>query len=387
MEQSNKQSIGFFEKYLSIWVLLCMAAGILIGKYLPTIPEALGKVQYYGQNIPIAILIWIMIYPMMMKIDFQSIKNVRKNPLGLLISAGSSWLIKPLLMFGLASLFFYVIFKAFIPTELARDYVTGAVLLGVAPCTAMVFVWSNLTKGDPAHTLVQVSVNDLLIIFLFVPWVTFLLGINKVQIPWETLIFSIFLFVVIPLTAGVITRAVMIKRKGLEFFKEKFVTKFDSITTIGLLLTLVIIFTYQGGVILQNPFYVLLIAVPLVLQNVISATFSYQLCRMAKLPHNIAAPASIIAASDFFELSVAVAIMLFGPTSPVVLVCTVGVLTEVPVMLMLVRYINNTKHWFTTQPQEVAHSHIIQIPQPAGLQLSEPIPVVDEGELGVHRSE
>jgi len=387
MEQSNKQSIGFFEKYLSIWVLLCMAAGILIGKYLPTIPEALGKVQYYGQNIPIAILIWIMIYPMMMKIDFQSIKNVRKNPLGLLISAGSSWLIKPLLMFGLASLFFYVIFKTFIPTELARDYVTGAVLLGVAPCTAMVFVWSNLTKGDPAHTLVQVSVNDLLIIFLFVPWVTFLLGINKVQIPWETLIFSIFLFVVIPLTAGVITRAVMIKRKGLEFFKEKFVTKFDSITTIGLLLTLVIIFTYQGGVILQNPFYVLLIAVPLVLQNVISATFSYQLCRMAKLPHNIAAPASIIAASDFFELSVAVAIMLFGPTSPVVLVCTVGVLTEVPVMLMLVRYINNTKHWFTTQPQEVAHSHIIQIPQPAGLQLSEPIPVVDEGELGVHRSE
>ena len=386
MEQSNKQSIGFFEKYLSIWVLLCMAVGILIGKYLPAIPEALGKVQYYGQNIPIAILIWIMIYPMMMKIDFQSIKNVRKNPLGLVISTGSSWLIKPLLMFGLASLFFFVIFKAFIPTELARDYVTGAVLLGVAPCTAMVFVWSNLTKGDPAHTLVQVSVNDLLIIFLFVPWVTFLLGINKVQIPWDTLIFSIFLFVVIPLTAGVITRAVMIKKKGLEFFNEKFVNKFDSITTIGLLLTLVIIFTYQGGVILQNPFYVLLIAVPLVLQNVISATASYQICRMAKLPHNIAAPASIIAASDFFELSVAVAIMLFGPTSPVVLVCTVGVLTEVPVMLLLVRYINNTKHWFPTQQQEVAHSHVIELPRPAGLQLGQPVPVEDEVEVAIHRS-
>jgi ACR3 family arsenite transporter len=354
MAQEKTTGIGSFERYLTVWVLLCMAAGILISKYLPGIPEALGKVQYYNQNIPIAILIWIMIYPMMMKIDFQSIKNVRKNPLGLLISTGSSWLIKPLLMFGLASLFFYVIFKAFIPTELARDYVTGAVLLGVAPCTAMVFVWSNLTKGDPAHTLVQVSVNDLLIIFLFVPWVTFLLGINKVQIPWATLIFSIFLFVVIPLTAGAITRAVMINRKGLEYFNEKFVPKFDSITTIGLLLTLVIIFTYQGNVILKNPFNVLLIAFPLVIQNVISATFSYQVCRLAKLPHNIAAPASLIAASDFFELAVAVAITLFGPTSPVVLVCTVGVLTEVPVMLMLVRYINKTKHWFPEkQAQEV----------------------------------
>lgn len=363
-----------------------MAAGILIGQYLPAIPEALGRAQYYGQNIPIAVLIWIMIYPMMMKIDFQSIKNVRKNPLGLLISTGSSWIIKPLLMFGLASLFFYVIFKAFIPAELAQDYVTGAVLLGVAPCTAMVFVWSNLTKGDPAHTLVQVSVNDLLIIFLFVPWVTFLLGINNVQIPWETLIFSIFLFVVIPLTAGAITRVAMIKRKGLEYFNEKFVTKFDSITTIGLLLTLVIIFTYQGSIILRNPFYVLLIAVPLVLQNIISATFSYQLCRMAKLPHNIAAPASLIAASDFFELSVAVAIMLFGPTSPVVLVCTVGVLTEVPVMLLLTRYINSTKHWFPSKPQEVTQARVIGSTKPVGLQFGEPIPVVDEDEPGFDRS-
>lgn len=346
MEQQKAAGIGFFEKYLTVWVLLCMAAGILISKYLPGIPNFLGKIQYANQNIPIAILIWIMIYPMMMKIDFQSIKNVRKNPLGLVISTGSSWLIKPLLMFGLASLFFYVIFKVFIPTELARDYVTGAVLLGVAPCTAMVFVWSNLTKGDPAHTLVQVAVNDLLIIILFVPWVTFLLGINQVQIPWDTLIFSIVLFVVIPLTAGAITRTVLIRRKGLEFFNEKFVPKFDSITTIGLLLTLVIIFTFQGNVILKNPFNVLLIAVPLVLQNVISATFSYQICRAAKLPHNIAAPASLIAASDFFELAVAVAITLFGPDSPVVLVCTVGVLTEVPVMLMLTRYINRTGHWF-----------------------------------------
>lgn len=346
MSNEKKQGIGFFEKYLTLWVLLCMAAGILIGKFLPGIPDALEKIQYAGQNIPIAVLIWIMIYPMMMKIDFQSIKNVKKNPLGLVISTGNSWLIKPFLMFGLASLFFYVIFKSFIPAELAQDYVTGAVLLGVAPCTAMVFVWSNLTKGDPAHTLVQVSVNDLLIIVLFVPITSLLLGINNVQIPWDTLFFSIFLFVVIPLAAGALTRVLMIKKKGLEYFNEKFVPKFDGITTAGLLLTLVIIFTFQGNIILEKPFHVLLIAVPLVLQNIISAIFSYQMCRWAKLPHNIAAPASLIAASDFFELAVAVAIALFGPDSPVVLVCTVGVLTEVPIMLLLVRYVNRTKHWF-----------------------------------------
>lgn len=346
MSKEQNIGIGFFEKYLTVWVLLCMATGILIGRFLPEVPDFLEKLQYAGQNIPIAVLIWIMIYPMMMKIDFQSIKNVRKNPLGLLISTGSSWLIKPFLMFGLASLFFYVIFNGFISADLAQSYVTGAVLLGVAPCTAMVFVWSNLTKGDPAHTLVQVSVNDLLIIILFVPITSFLLGINNVQIPWDTLIFSIILFVVIPLAAGALTRVLMIKKKGLEYFNEKFVPKFDGITTLGLLLTLVIIFTFQGDIILENPFYVLLIAVPLVLQNIISATLSYQLCRWGKLPHNIAAPASLIAASDFFELAVAVAITLFGPDSPVVLVCTVGVLTEVPVMLMLVKYINKTKNWF-----------------------------------------
>jgi ACR3 family arsenite transporter len=351
MSNEKKQSIGFFEKYLTLWVLLCMAAGILIGKFLPGIPDSLEKIQYAGQNIPIAVLIWIMIYPMMMKIDFQSIKNVKNNPLGLAISTGNSWLIKPFLMFGLASLFFYVIFKSFIPAELAQDYVTGAVLLGVAPCTAMVFVWSNLTKGDPAHTLVQVSVNDLLIIVLFVPITSFLLGINNVQIPWDTLFFSIFLFVVIPLAAGALTRVLMIKKKGLEYFNEKFVPKFDGITTAGLLLTLVIIFTFQGDIILEKPFHVLLIAVPLVLQNIISAIFSYQMCRWAKLPHNIAAPASLIAASDFFELAVAVAIALFGPDSPVVLVCTVGVLTEVPIMLLLVRYVNKTKHWFPNKVQ------------------------------------
>ena len=353
MSKDKTPGIGFFEKYLTVWVLLCMAAGILIGKFLPGIPAVLEKLQYAGQNLPIAVLIWIMIFPMMMKIDFQSIMNVRKNPSGILISTGSSWLIKPFLMFGLATLFFKVIFQAFIPADLAQDFVTGAVLLGVAPCTAMVFVWSHLTKGDPAHTLVQVSVNDLLILVLFVPLVQFLLGVNGVSIPWDTLFFSIVLFVVVPLAGGALTRFMMIKKKGIDFFNEKFLPKFDGITTLGLLLTLIIIFSFQGDIILEQPLLVLLIAVPLILQNVISANFTYLLCRWTKQPHNIAAPASLIAASDFFELSVAVAIALFGPDSPVVLACTVGVLTEVPVMLLLVRFVNKTRHWF---PEPVANN-------------------------------
>lgn len=352
MNKEKSAGIGFFEKYLTIWVLLCMAAGILIGKFLPGIPTALEKLQYAGQNLPIAVLIWIMIFPMMMKIDFQSIKNVGKHPSGILISSGSSWLIKPFLMFGLATLFFKVIFQAFIPANMAQDFVTGAVLLGVAPCTAMVFVWSLLTKGDPAHTLVQVSVNDILILILFVPLVQFLLGVNDVHIPWDTLAFSVILFVVVPLAGGAITRFLMIKKRGLEYFNETFVPKFNGITTFGLLLTLIIIFSFQGDIILEQPLYVLLIAVPLILQNVISANFTYLICRWTKQPHNIAAPAALIAASDFFELSVAVAIALFGPDSPVVLACTVGVLTEVPVMLMLVKFINKTKHWFPTSEAE-----------------------------------
>ncbi len=346
MSKQKTQGISFFEKYLTIWVLLCMTAGILIGKFLPSIPAFFGKFEYAQVSMPIAILIWIMIYPMMMKVDFQSIKNVRKNPMGLIISSGTSWLIKPFLMFGLAAFFFYVVFKAFIPTELARQYVAGAVLLGAAPCTAMVFVWSNLTKGDPAHTLVQVSVNDLLILVLFVPIVSFLLGVTDIFVPWDTLFLSIVLFVVIPLVAGILTRVMIIKRKGEKYFTEKFVSKFDGITTLGLLLTLVIIFSFQGDAILRSPLHVLMIAVPLILQNVLTALFAYWACKKCKQPHNIAAPAALIGASDFFELSVAVAITLFGTNSPVVLVTTVGVLTEVPVMLLLVKFVNKTRHWF-----------------------------------------
>lgn len=349
MSKEQTTGIGFFEKYLTIWVLICMAAGILIGKFLPGIPEFLSRFEYARISIPIAVLIWIMIYPMMMKVDFQSIKNVRNNPQGLLISSGTSWLIKPFLMFALAAFFFHVVFKGFIPTELAKSYVAGAVLLGAAPCTAMVFVWSNLTKGDPAHTLVQVAVNDLIILVAFVPIVSFLLGVTNIFVPWDTLAFSIVLFVVVPLVGGFLTRHFIVNKKGEEYFTQKFIPNFDSITIIGLLLTLVIIFSFQGDAILENPLHVLLIAVPLILQNVLTAAFAYWMCKVTKQPHNVAAPAALIGASDFFELSVAVAIALFGPTSPVVLVTTVGVLTEVPVMLMLVRFVNKTRHWFVKE--------------------------------------
>lgn len=344
--KKKRGGISFFEKYLSVWVLLCMIVGVLISKYIPTVPNILGEMELSNISLPITVLIWIMIYPMMMKIDFQSIKNVGKNPQGLLISTGTSWLIKPFLMFGLATFFFHYIFRSFLSAELATQYVAGAVLLGAAPCTSMVFVWSNLTKGDPAHTLVQVSINDLIILVAFVPIVSFLLGVGNVFVPWDTLILSIVLFVVVPLLAGVITRISIVSTKGLDYFNETFVSKFDRITTVGLLLTLIIIFTFQGDVLISNPFHVLLIAVPLILQNVITAAFAYMMCKVFKQPHNIAAPAALIGASDFFELSVGVAIALFGPTSPVVLVCTVGVLTEVPVMLILVNIVNKTKSWF-----------------------------------------
>ncbi|MDD4474305.1 MAG: ACR3 family arsenite efflux transporter [Eubacteriales bacterium] len=352
MSKEKTQGISFFEKYLTFWVLLCMAAGILIGRFLPGIRSGLESMKIADQNIPLAILMWIMIYPMMLKVDFKSVKNVGKQPQGVIISTLASWGIKPFLMFGLATVFFQYIFSSIIPVNIATDFVTGAVLLGAAPCTAMVFVWSTLTKGNPAQTLVQVSINDLLILVLFVPIVQLLLGINNVALPTETLVMSIVLFVVIPLAAGVLSRIIITKHKGEEYFDKKFVNKFDGVTTVGLLFTLIIIFIFQGDIIVEHPLYVLLIAVPLVLQNIISFSMTYFVSRVAKLPRDIAAPASLIAASDFFELSVAVAIALFGVDSPVVLVCTVGVLTEVPVMLLLVKFVNKTKHWFPPATSE-----------------------------------
>ena len=346
MSEKKTQGIGFFEKYLTIWVLLCMAVGILIGRFLPAIPAFMNQFEYAKVSIPMAILIWVMIYPMMMKVDFQSIKNVGKNPKGLFVTWITNWLIKPFTMYAIAALFFFVIFKAFITPELATEYLAGAVLLGAAPCTAMVFVWSSLTKGNSAYTVVQVATNDLIILVAFVPIVKFLLGISNVAVPWDTLILSVILFVVIPLTGGMLTRSLVIKKKGADYFNNIFIKKFDGVTMVGLLLTLVLIFSFQGETILGNPLHIVLIAAPLIIQTFLIFFIAYFTARLLKLPFSISAPAGMIGASNFFELSVAVAIALFGTSSAAALTTTVGVLTEVPVMLLLVKIANRTQHWF-----------------------------------------
>ncbi len=344
--KNKKADMSFFERYLTVWVLLCMVAGILIGKFAPEIPLFLNKFEYANVSIPIAILIWLMIYPMMIKVDFVSVKNVSKNPKGLIVTWVVNWLIKPFSMFGIAWLFFYVIFSNLIPAELAGQYLSGAVLLGAAPCTAMVFVWSHLTKGDAAYTVVQVATNDLIILIAFIPIVKFLLGINNVSVPWDTLILSVVLFVVIPLIAGILTRRYVIKNKGQQYLDTQFLPKFNNVTVIGLLATLVIIFSFQGNIILSNPVHIALIAVPLIVQTFFIFFVGYITSKLTHVPHCIAAPAGMIGASNFFELSVAVAIALFGANSPVALATIVGVLVEVPVMLILVRFANRTTHWF-----------------------------------------
>lgn len=348
MEQKNS-GISVFQRYLTVWVALCMVVGVLIGRFLPQIPDFLNRFEYARISIPMAILIWLMIYPMMMKVDFQSIKNVGKNPKGLFVTWVVNWLIKPFSMYAIASLFFLGVFKAFITPELAAEYLAGAVLLGAAPCTAMVFVWSTLTKGDPAYTVVQVATNDLIILVAFVPIVKLLLGVSNVQVPMTTLFLSVVLFVVIPLAFGILTRVIVTKSKGADYFENTFIHKFDGITTIGLLLTLILTFSFQGSVILENPLHILLIAVPLVLQTFIIFAVAYIACKLLRLSHDIAAPAGMIGASNFFELAVAVAVALFGTSSSAALATTVGVLTEVPVMLLLCRTANRTKGWFDNE--------------------------------------
>lgn len=346
MTKNTTAGLGIFAKYLTLWVIICMIAGVLIGRFVPFVPEFLGTFEYANVSIPIAILIWVMIYPMMLKVDFKSVKYVGKNPKGLVLTWVVNWLIKPFTMFAIAAFFFYIVFSALIPPELARDYLIGAVLLGAAPCTAMVFVWSHLTKGNAAYTVVQVATNDLIILVAFVPIVGFLLGIGGISIPWATLFLSVVLFVVIPLLCGVITRMYLIRRKGEEYFTKTFLPKFDNITIAGLLLTLVIIFSYQGTVITENPLHILLIAVPLIIQTILIFCIAYGAGWFLNLPHSIAAPAGMIGASNFFELAVAVSIALYGTNSPVALATIVGVLVEVPVMLMLVKFANATKDRF-----------------------------------------
>lgn len=350
-KMTQNEGLSFFSKYLTVWVAICIVIGVLIGQVFPAFPKTLSRFEYAHVSIPTAILIWLMIYPMMLKIDFSSIVNTTKKPKGLIVTCVTNWLIKPFTMYLLAAFFLKIVFKALIPEALATQYLAGAVLLGAAPCTAMVFVWSYLTKGDPAYTLVQVAVNDLIILFAFTPIVAFLLGVSNVAVPYDTLLLSTILFVVIPLAGGYLTRKYVINSKGLEYFEKVFLKKFDNITVIGLLLTLVIIFSFQGEIILKNPLHIVLIAVPLTIQTFLIFAISYSWAKAWRLPHAIAAPAGMIGASNFFELAVAVAISLFGMESGAALATVVGVLTEVPIMLALVRIANKTRHWFPAAQQ------------------------------------
>jgi len=341
---TQKKQIGFFEKYLTLWVALCIAAGIGIGSFAGDGIQLLANMEIYKVNIPVAILIWLMIYPMMLQVDFSSIKNVGKRPKGLILTLVVNWLIKPFTMAFFAWIFFTKIYAAFISPEQAGEYIAGAILLGAAPCTAMVFVWSYLTDGDPNYTLVQVSVNDLIILVAFIPIVGLLLGITNITIPYDTLVASIVVFVVVPLLAGYITHKTLIKRKGEQWFQNVFLPKFKPVSIFALLLTLVLLFAFQGNIIVGNPLIILLVAIPLVIQTYFIFFVAWIGGKKMKLPHNIASPAAMIGASNFFELAVAVAIALFGLQSPAAMVTVVGVLVEVPVMLSLVALANKWKY-------------------------------------------
>jgi ACR3 family arsenite transporter len=338
-----------FDKYLTLIVLLCMGLGVFIGQYLSFIPNILNQLTVYEISLPIAILIWFMIYPMMLKVDFSSVKNIKKNPKGLYLTWFVNWLVKPFTMFLIASLFFLVIYKGLIPNNLANDYLAGAIILGAAPCTAMVFVWSQLSKGNPAYTLIQVATNDLILLILFVPIVGILLGVGGFSIPWNTLILSVALFVVIPLILASLTRHFIIKHRGIDFLNNQIIPKFSKVTMIGLLLTLVLIFSLQSQLIIDYPLHIVFISIPLIIQTLFIFALTYYMAYKMKLSHDIAAPAGFIGASNFFELAVAVAIALFPLSPGVALATIVGVLVEVPVMLWLVKIANKTKSYFNKE--------------------------------------
>lgn len=344
MSNQETKSIGFFEKYLTIWVALCIGAGIFLGHFAGNGMEILSKMELYKVNLPIAILIWLMIYPMMLQIDFSSIKDIKKRPKGIILTVFVNWIIKPFTMSFFAWIFFTKLYSAYIDPTQAGEYIAGAIILGAAPCTAMVFVWSYLTNGDPNYTLVQVSVNDLIILVAFVPIVGFLLGITDIQIPYDTLISSVVIFVVIPLAAGWLTQKYIVKSKGQVWFEESFLPKFKPLSIIALLATLILLFAFQGQNIISNPLIILLVAIPLILQTYFIFFITWFAGRKLHLPHPICAPAAMIGASNFFELAVAVAIALFGLHSPAALVTVVGVLVEVPVMLSLVALANKWKY-------------------------------------------
>lgn len=333
---TEKASLGFFEKYLTLWVLLCIVTGLGLGAILGDGVKTIASWELYGVNIPVAILVWLMIYPMMVQIDFNSLKNAGKDTKGISLTVVVNWLVKPFTMAFFAWLFFTKLYSAFIEPELAQEYIAGAILLGAAPCTAMVFVWSYLSGGNPNYTLVQVSINDIILLFAFIPIVQFLLEVTDVAIPFDVLITSVVVFVVIPLTAGFLSNKFLIKSKGEAWFKTRFLAKLKPISITALLSTLVLLFAFQGEKILDNPFDILLIAIPLTLQTYFIYFLAWKFGRVLKLPYATCAPGAMIGASNFFELAVAVAIALFGLNSGAALVTVVGVLIEVPIMLHLV---------------------------------------------------
>lgn len=331
--------MGLFERYLSVWVGLCILAGVLLGNLQPSIFAAIANLEYAHVNLVVALFIWVMIYPMMVQIDFSSISDIRKNPRGLILTLTINWLIKPFTMAALGWLFFRVLFVEWVDPQTASEFIAGMILLGVAPCTAMVFVWSQLTKGDPNYTLVQVSVNDIIMVFAFAPIAAFLLGVSDIQVPWETLVLSVVLYVVLPLIAGVLTRSKLDRADNHQRLNQ-FVQAMKPWSIMGLLATVVLLFGLQAEVILDKPLMIVLIAIPLLLQTYGIFAIAYAAAKALKLPHNIAAPACLIGTSNFFELAVAVAISLFGLHSGAALATVVGVLVEVPVMLSLVAFVN-----------------------------------------------
>lgn len=337
--------MGLFERFLSLWVALSIVAGVILGNIVPNLFTQIAAIEYAHVNLVVAVLIWLMIYPMMIQVDFGSLKDIGRKPKGLILTLVVNWLIKPFSMALLGWLFFRVLFVDWVDPQSAGEYIAGMILLGVAPCTAMVFVWSHLTKGDPNYTLVQVSINDIIMIFAFAPITAFLLGISDIHVPWDTLLISVALYVVLPLLVGAITRRYL-DRSGQDSRLANFVSALKPWSIIGLLATVVLLFGFQAQTIIAKPTIIVLIAIPLLIQTYGIFAVAYIAAKQMKLPHNVAAPACMIGTSNFFELAVAVAISLFGLHSGAALATVVGVLVEVPVMLSLVWFANRTRHWF-----------------------------------------
>jgi len=343
--------LGLFGRYLSLWVGLCILFGMGLGYIFPSVFKTISELQYANVNFVVAVLIWVMIYPMMTQIDFSSLKDLGKKPKGLCITLVINWLVKPFTMAALGILFFKYIFVGLVTPETAKEYISGMILLGVAPCTAMVFVWSQLTKGDAAYTLAQVSINDLIMVFAFAPIAGFLLDVTDITVPWETLLLSVVLYVVIPLVAGYFTRKVLVRKDDGQYLK-RFIKYFEPYSIIGLLATVVLLFGFQAETIISEPLIIILIAIPLLIQSYGIFAIAYGWAYLWKVPHNIAAPAAMIGTSNFFELAVAVAISLFGLHSGAALATVVGVLVEVPVMLSLVAFANKTNPWWQKKIDE-----------------------------------